>query len=147
MRSGARVHGLAGAVRGLQLVQALVERHWPHLHPQLDAGDNNDPTARVNALMPLLHPAAGLADLRSASLTGRRGSPSVREIELALGRAEPDAGEAVASEDAVLKAVAAAIAEMPELGSVMQEGPAAVQALASCLDAQLPSAQSLTCCR
>jgi len=143
VRSGARVHGLAGAVRGLQLVQALVERHWPNLHPQLDAGDNNDPTARVNALMPLLHPAAGLADLRAACLTGRRGSPSVREIELALGRAEPDAGEAVASEEAVVKAVAAAIAEMPELGSVMQEGPAAVQALASCLDAQLASAQSL----
>ena len=49
-RSGAHLSGLAGAVRGLQLAQGLLERHWQGLHPQLDALDNDDPTARVNAL-------------------------------------------------------------------------------------------------
>src|SRR4051812_29752047 len=94
-RSGARGEGPVGAVRGLQLVQGLVERHWDHVHPQLDAGDNNDPTARMNALSPLVHNGAGLADLRAASLTGKRGALTVRDIELALGHAEPLPGEAV----------------------------------------------------
>lgn len=143
VRSGARLTGLSGAVRGLQLVHALVERHWDHLHPQLDAGDNNDPTARVNALMPLLHAGAGLADLRAASLTGQRGALTVRDLELALGRADPDPGEAVPSEEGVLEGVAAALAESPEIAPLMQAGPAAVDALAASLDTRLASGQLL----
>jgi type VI secretion system protein ImpA len=141
VRSGARVTGLSGAVRGLQLVQALLERHWDHLHPQLDAADNNDPTARVNALLPLLHPGAGLADLRAASLTGRRGALTVREIELALGRADAMAGEAVPTEEGVLSGVTAAVAESPELATLMQAGLAAVNGLADCLDQRLAASQ------
>ena len=93
-RSGARVRGLIGAVDGLRLVQGLVERHWEHLHPPLDASDNNDPTARVMALTALSDAATGLADLRAASLTGKRGALTVRDIELALGAGEPMPGEA-----------------------------------------------------
>lgn len=143
VRSGARLTGLSGAVRGLQLVQALVERHWDHLHPQLDASDHNDPTARVNALQPLLHANAGLADVRAASLTGRRGALTVRDIELALGHAEPLAGESVSTEEGVLKGVAAAIAESAELATLMQAGLAAVQGLADSLDRRLASTQGL----
>ena len=143
VRSGARLTGFAGAVDGLRLVQALVERHWDHLHPQLDASDDNDPTARVNALMPLLHPGAGLGDLRAASLTGRRGSPTVREIELALGHADAHAGETVPGEDAMLKAVAAALAESPGLADAMQAGVAALDSLSASLDARLPSSQGI----
>lgn len=143
VRSGARVSGLSGAVRGLQLVQALIERHWEHLHPQLDASDNNDPTARVNALLPLLHPGAGLADLRAASLTGRRGALTVREIELALGRADAMAGEAVPAEEAVVNGIAAAISESADLASLMQAGLAAVNGLADALDQRLASSQGL----
>ena len=143
VRSGARVSGLSGAVRGLQLVQALVERHWDHLHPQLDAGDNNDPTARVNALLPLLHPGAGLADLRAASLTGRRGALTVRDIELSVGHADVMAGEAVPAEEAVVSGVAAAIAESPELAALMQAGLAAVNGLADSLDKRLAATQGL----
>src|SRR5678815_915230 len=73
-RSGARVHGLAGAVDGLRLVQGLVERFWDQVHPPLDASDNNDPTARVMALTALADPVTGLADLRAAALTGKRGA-------------------------------------------------------------------------
>lgn len=143
VRSGARLTGLAGAVRGLQLVQRLIDQHWEHLHPQLDASDGNDPTARVNALMPLLHPGAALGDLRAASLTGRRGSPTVREIELALGRADPDPGESVPAEDAMLKAIAAALEESPEAAETMQAGLAALDALAAALDARLPASQGI----
>ena len=87
LRSGARVRGLVGAVDGLRLVQGLVERHWEHVHPPLDAADNNDPTARVMALTALAQPAAGLGDLRAATLTGKRGAVTVRDIELAFGAA------------------------------------------------------------
>jgi type VI secretion system protein ImpA len=143
VRSGARLSGLAGAVAGLQLVQQLIERHWDQLHPQLDASDGNDATARVNALMPLLHPGAALGDLRAASLTGRRGSPTVREIELALGRADPDPGESVPAEDAIVKAIAAALAEGPALADAMQAGLAALDTLAASLDARLPASQGI----
>jgi type VI secretion system protein ImpA len=142
-RSGARLAGLAGAVRGLQLAQGLLERHWEHLHPQLDASDHDDPTARVNALLPLLHPAAGLADLRAASLTGARGALTVRDIELALGHAEPHAREPVPTEEGVIQAVAAALAESPALAQTLQDGLAAVQALAGDLDRRLASTQGL----
>jgi type VI secretion system protein ImpA len=143
VRSGARLTGLSGAVRGLQLVQALVERHWEHLHPQLDASDNNDPTARVNALQPLLHANAGLADLRAASLTGQRGTLTVRDLELALAHAEPIPGESVATEEGVLKGVAGAIAASPELAVLMPAGAEAVRALMESLDRRLPSTQGL----
>ena len=140
-RSGARLSGLAGAVRGLQLAQGLLERHWDRLHPQLDAGDNNDATARVNALLPLLHPVAGLADLRAASLTGQRGALTVRDIELALGHAEPHPGEPVPTQEGVVQGVAAAIAAAPALAQTLQAGQAALQALATALDQRLASTQ------
>ena len=142
-RSGARLSGLAGAVRGLQLAQGLLERHWERLHPQLDASDHDDPTARVNALLPLLHPAAGLADLRAASLTGRRGALTVRELELAVGHAEPHPNEPVPTEEGVVQGVAAALAEAPALGPMLQAGLAAVQAIAEALDRRLASTQGL----
>jgi type VI secretion system protein ImpA len=141
-RSGARLTGLSGAVRGLQLVQALLDRHWEHLHPRLDADDHNDPTARVNALQPLLHANAGLADLRAASLTGRRGALTVRDLELALGHAEPAPGETVATEEGVLEGVAAAIAASPELAQLMPAGLEAVRGLIESLDARLASTQA-----
>ena len=141
-RSGAHLAGLAGAVHGLRLARGLLERHWQGLHPQLDALDHDDPTARVNALLPLLHPAAGLADLRAASLTGRRGSLTVRDLELALGHVEPHPGEPVPTEEGVVQGVAAAIAETPSLAQTLAEGLAAVQALSEDLDRRLASTQA-----
>ena len=141
VRSGARVKGLSGAVHGLQLVHGLLERHWEHVHPQLDASDHNDPTARLNALAPLVHPSGGLADLRAASLTGIRGGLSVRDIELGLGRAEPLPGEAVPTEDGVLQALAGALAQSPEVGALMQAGFDAVQGTASLLEQRLDASQ------
>lgn len=141
-RSSARLGGLPSAVRGLQLVHGLLARHWDHVHPQLDASDGNDPTARVNALLPLLHPAAALADLRTASLSGTRGALTVRDIELALGRADPLPGEAVPTEDGVLQGVAAAIAQQADVSAHMQAAHEAVQGIAAVLEQQLPSSQA-----
>jgi type VI secretion system protein ImpA len=136
-RSTARVEGLAGAVQGLQLVRGLVEQYWSDVHPRLDATEGDDPTARVNALMPLAHFEAGLADLRAASLTGKRGSMTVRDIELALGHAEPLPGESVPTEEGVLRGVRDAIAASPALAPVMLEGWEASQGLSAVLEQHL----------
>jgi type VI secretion system protein ImpA len=141
-RSGARLRGLSGAVEGLRLVQGLVERHWDHVHPPLDASDNNDPTARVMALTALADPGAGLGDLRAAGLTAKRGALTVRDIELALGPADPMPGESVPTEDGVLQAVAASLAEASDLGAAMQAGYDAAQALAGSLERHLEASQS-----
>ena len=141
-RSGARVRGLVGAVDGLRLVQGLVERHWEHLHPPLDASDNNDPTARVMALTALSDPVTGLADLRAASLTGKRGALTVRDIELALGAGEPMPGESVPTQDGVLEGIAASLADASELGPVMQSGYEAAQSLASSIERHIEAGQA-----
>ncbi|WP_280152296.1 type VI secretion system protein TssA [Piscinibacter sp. XHJ-5] len=141
-RSGARIHGLAAAVRGLQLVQGLIERHWDHVHPLLDTSDHNDPTARVNALMPLVHADAGLADLRSASLTGRRGAVTLRDIELAIGRAEPFRGEPVPTEEGVMQGITAAIGQAPEVAAQMEAAFAAAQGIAAALEQRLEATQT-----
>jgi type VI secretion system protein ImpA len=136
-RSGARVAGLGAAVQGLQLVQGLLERYWDSVHPLLDAGDNNDPTARLSAVATLTHLDGGLADLRSAGLSAARGSLTVRAIELAIGRAEPLTGESVPSEDGVLEGVRAALAQQPALAEVLGQGEQAVRAIAVVLDGHL----------
>ena len=136
-RSAARVRDLPEAIRGLQLIHGLLERHWEHVHPQLDASEGNDSTARVNALLPLLHSDAGLRDLRSASLTGQRGTVTLRDIELALGHVDPLAGESVPTEAGVLEAVAAALQQSPGLGEQLRLGYEAVQGLARCLEERL----------
>jgi type VI secretion system protein ImpA len=136
-RSGARVEGLAGAVRGLQLVRGLLERYWDDVHPRLDAGAGGDPTARLNALSALSHPAAGLADFRCASLTGQRGSVTVRDIELAMGRAEPLPGEGVPTEEGVMQGLQAAIAAQPGVAQQMLDASEACLALTACFEQRL----------
>ncbi|WP_028693323.1 type VI secretion system protein TssA [Pseudomonas cremoricolorata] len=44
------LHGLPGLAASLALIDALLAEYWLHLHPQLDAADDNDPTVRLNAL-------------------------------------------------------------------------------------------------
>lgn len=140
VRSGARMHGWEAAVGGLQLVQALLERHWAQVHPQLDASDGNDPTARLNALQPLAYESAGLADFRAASLTGQRGGPRVRDVELAFGRADAMPGEVVPSEQGLIEALSAAAAAAPGLGQRLQAGAQALQAITATIDQQAGAA-------
>jgi type VI secretion system protein ImpA len=139
-RSGARALGLPGAAFGLRLARGLLDRWWDAVHPRLDADDADDPTTRINALMPLVHPDAGLADLRAASLTGRRGAVTVRDIELALARGQPVAGEGVPTEDGVLQGIAAAAAESARVPVDMREAFEAAQGLVAALESRLGDA-------
>src|SRR5574343_1110944 len=83
LRAQARLHGYAGAARDLALLRRLPDTHWAHPHPALDADDGDDPTMRLNALAPLVHAEAALADLRAAGLGPGRGSLRLRDLELA----------------------------------------------------------------
>jgi type VI secretion system protein ImpA len=82
-----RGRGLAGWSDGLALVRALLERYWDSVHPQLDAADHNDPTARANAVMPLGDPQTVLGYFRTASFvqSPRLGRFSLRDLRIANG--------------------------------------------------------------
>lgn len=68
------VEGLPGFADGLRYLHGLLERHWEHVHPQLDPDDYNDPTTRVNIIAGLV--AADSDDvlglLRQAALARSR---------------------------------------------------------------------------
>ena len=140
-RSAARVDGLDGAVRGLRLLHGLLDRCWDQVHPALDPGDGNDPTARLNALYPLTH-EEGLADLRSAGLIRTRGSVTVRDLELAFGHVDALPGESIPTEEGVLPAVTAAMAQSPQLATTMKDGLETAQSIAKTLEARLGATQA-----
>lgn len=82
-----RLHGLAGWADGLALIRGLLENLWDTVHPQLDAEDDNDPTARVNAVMPLVDMQGPLGYFRSAPFvqSPRLGRFSLRDLRIANG--------------------------------------------------------------
>ena len=120
-RTGARLHGLEGAAHGLRLVHGLLERYWDDVHPRIDTTEGADATARVNALAPLADLEAGLADFRATPLTRARGSLTVRDLELALGRAKPFGNEPVPTDEGVITGVGAAMREFDDLGTWMRD--------------------------
>ncbi|MCA0174835.1 MAG: type VI secretion system protein TssA [Proteobacteria bacterium] len=107
LRSATRLHGLAGAEAGLRLLDGWLTQWWDTLHPELDASDDNDPTMRLNALAALVAGDGLAVDLDGAALSNTRGSLTVREWELALGKANARDGEAVPNLAAVQQALAA----------------------------------------
>lgn len=147
VRCGARLHGLAGAVRGLQLVRGLLERHWDHAHPQLDASDDNDPTMRLNALLPLFAAPAALADLRAATLAPVRGGLTLRELELGLGLDEPHGEESRPTEEGVLNGLQQLLEKHPDLADTLTAAATAAQgiddAMQAAVGSRAPDAASL----
>lgn len=89
------LRGLPGLHAGLDLIQGLLVQFWDGLYPELDASDNDDPTARVNALLELADRGTLLAQLRTIPLIRSRafGPVSWRMVEIVEGRAQaaPDA--------------------------------------------------------
>lgn len=82
-----RTDGTVSFSKVLAFVRGALETYWDHVHPLLDAEDDNDPTARVNAVAALA--AAGftgeaevLKGLRLAPLTDSRafGRFSLRDV-------------------------------------------------------------------
>lgn len=101
----ARLHlnGLLGYVELLVAAHTLLETRWETVHPQLDPEDDNDPTLRANALLRFGHPALVLKALRTLPLaiSPRAGQFSWRDVALATGEIEPDAGSQKPSEQTI----------------------------------------------
>ena len=89
-----RVQGLPGLASGLGLIQRLLADFWGGVHPLLDADDDNDPTERVNALLPLADPERVLEAVRTAVLVQSRaaGRFSFRDWQIASGEIPAPAG-------------------------------------------------------
>lgn len=131
LRAATRLGGLEGAAGGLQLIHALLTVHWEGVHPTLDAGDDNDPTMRVNALAPLAHANAFVGDLRGLGfgdlpITGR-------SIELAAGDVQPGETESVPAEAAIRQALRAEAERMPALLRCAREAHEAAQSIESAI--------------
>ncbi|WP_168788030.1 type VI secretion system protein TssA [Paraburkholderia aromaticivorans] len=94
-RAGLMRDGFGGLARGLELIQGLLETRWNTVHPQLDANDQNDPTARVNAMSGLIDGAALPADLRDVPFVVPRGQHGItlRHVELARGELHQDGAD------------------------------------------------------
>lgn len=85
--AGVRLRGIPGWADGLGLVRGLLERQWESVHPQLDAEDENDPTARVNAILPLADVRGALGYLRSTPFvqSAMLGRFTLRDLKAANG--------------------------------------------------------------
>lgn len=86
-----RTEGLAGFAESLAFIRGALERYWTSLHPMLDVEDNDDPTARVNAITGLTDINTVLRGLRTTTLANSRvmGRFGLREVQIARGEAPP----------------------------------------------------------
>lgn len=82
-----KTSGVSGFTSSMALIAALIEQYWEHVHPMLDAEDDNDPTFRINALVAAIASDEALASLRTAPLVQSRqfGRHSLRSFRIASG--------------------------------------------------------------
>ncbi len=87
LRAELKLSGLPGLTQGLELIKGYLEQYWPAVHPQLDPEDDNDPSARVNALVSLCDPDLMLRSVRTAPLSQSRqfGRVTYRDHAIAAG--------------------------------------------------------------
>lgn len=95
--------GLAAFAEVLTLTRELLEARWDSVHPQLDPEEDNDPTLRANALLGIGHPVRVLKRLRTLPLAGspRVAQFSWRDVAVATGAMEPDAGTEKPNESSI----------------------------------------------
>lgn len=82
-----RLEGFEGFVAGLELISGMLSQWWDSCHPQLDAEDGNDPTARVNAVRGLTDPDTTLRGvlLTPLSQSTTFGRITLRDVLIASG--------------------------------------------------------------
>ncbi len=82
-----RTSGMPGWAAGLSLIRSLVEHFWDTVYPQLDAEDDNDPTMRVNSVVPLGDLQATLGYFRTTPFvqSPRLGRFNLRDLRIANG--------------------------------------------------------------
>lgn len=90
-RAWLRTRGMPGWGAGLGLIHGMLETFWDNVYPQLDAEDNNDPTARVNAIAPLASFNGALNYFQTTPFvqSPRLGRFSLRDVRIANGELKP----------------------------------------------------------
>ncbi len=142
-RSAARQHGLSPYADALALCAGLLEQHWEHVHPQLESDAGENATMRLNALAPLADVHCGLADLRSAMLLPGRAGLSVRQLEMAFGKATPGPDESPPTAELVLQALQEAEARQAGLLAALARPQAALLRIEAVLAGTCGSAQAV----
>ncbi|MDP5240066.1 type VI secretion system protein TssA [Uliginosibacterium sp. 31-16] len=139
-----RTEGFGGLAIGLKLIHGLLEAQWDYVHPQLDPDDGNDPTMRVNALMPLVAMDAVLGDLRAAwVLKSRQAVVCVRDIEVAQGRLSARDGEPTYSEAQLAAILGEAAAQDAALADSIHGSVAVLDALSTLLQDRVGASASI----
>jgi type VI secretion system protein ImpA len=133
-RALVRTAGFPGLAQGLALIQGLLDRYWEHVHPQLEADADNDPTERLNALAPLADAETLIKDVRDTALVSAReqGQLQAREVEIALGRlasAGPASGGPARTLAQIHGQIAAAFATDRSAPDALRQAHASVTAI------------------
>jgi type VI secretion system protein ImpA len=79
--------GVPGLASGLDLINRLLHEYWDDVHPKLDEEDDDDPTLRMNSLMPFNGKDEFISSLDRAVLVSSKtlGRFGLRDIRLANG--------------------------------------------------------------
>jgi type VI secretion system protein ImpA len=111
-----RTSGVPGWAAGLGLIRGLLENFWDGVHPQLDAEDDNDPTARVNAIAPISDFQGVLGYFRTTPFvqSPRLGRFSLRDLRVANGTLKIAAPEGDAAELPTMNAIEACCMDCQE---------------------------------
>ena len=111
-----RTDGMPGWAAGLGLIRALLENYWDGVHPQLDAEDDNDPTARVNAVVPISDTQSVLGYFRTTPFVQslRLGRFSLRDLQIAQGTLKISSPDNDAAETPSLTEIEACCLDCPE---------------------------------
>jgi type VI secretion system protein ImpA len=112
-----RTTGMPGFAAGVRLIKGLLENYWDGVHPQLDAEDDNDPTARVNAVSAFTDLQGMLGFFRNTPFvqSPRLGRFSLRDLRIANGTLKIAGGEEdEAPEQASMSQIEACCMDCPE---------------------------------
>lgn len=145
-RSSTVREGFAGLARGLALIEGLLDLHWGGVHPQLDASDGDDPTARVNALSALIDEAGIVGDLRDVPFVAPRGQRgfSLRELDVMSGEAPLADGDEMPTLAAIDAAFAhAGIGEARAMSEALSSARASLANIESTLTARVGPSRAL----
>ena len=98
-----QLSGLAPFCEVVGQIRYLLAERWAHVHPQLDPEDDNDPTLRANALLPLLNLARVIRPMRELPIAASRrdGAVSWRVLGIFSGAIEPEPNVERKTEQAV----------------------------------------------
>jgi len=133
------LYGLPGMLQGIQLCGAFLEKHWDHVHPLPEGG--NDYFMRMNALGTLSDITGFLRDLRNTEfLRSALGQITVRDAEtMAKGNAPEDLPNLTASELRI--AASRAHAEGHEAPLAVQPALQALEQIQACCQQHLSNHQ------